>query len=165
MNPHLRSSERELLNAILRTDFVAFVQKVFSTVCPGQMFASNWHIEAIAYAALEAWKGDGKRLIITVPPRHLKSIIISVALPAFILGHDPTRRILCISYSQDLAVKHGNDCRAVLNSDWYQTLFPRTRIDPAKNTEGRVCDDSEGVSARDVDRRYLDRSRRKSRHH
>jgi predicted phage terminase large subunit-like protein len=144
MNAPLRSSQRELLNAILRTDFVAFIQKVFSTVCPGQMFAPNWHIEAMAHAALEAWRGDGKRLVIIIPPRHLKSIITSVALPAFILGHYPTRRILCISYSQDLAVKHGNDCRIVIKSDWYQELFPRTRIDPAKNTEGEFATTARG---------------------
>jgi hypothetical protein len=59
-------------------------------------------------------------------------------LPAFILGRDPTRRIICVSYSQGLAVKHANDCRAVMSSEWYRQLFPGTRVDPAKNTETEV---------------------------
>jgi hypothetical protein len=42
-----------------------------------------------------------------VPPRHLKSIIFSVALPTYLLGHDPTKRIACVSYSSKLAIKHG----------------------------------------------------------
>jgi predicted phage terminase large subunit-like protein len=140
----LPSDRQRVLDAILRADLVAFIQKVFGTVCPEQPFSPNWHIEAIAYSLLNAWNGQGNYLIVTVPPRHLKSIIASVALPAFILGHDPTRRIICVSYSQDLSVKHGNDCRAVVNSDWYQNLFPFTRIDPAKNTEAEFATTARG---------------------
>jgi predicted phage terminase large subunit-like protein len=69
-----------------------------------------------------------KRLIINMPPRSLKSIMASVSFPAFVLGHDPTRRIICVSYSGDLAKKHANDFRAVLESPWYKRLFPATRI-------------------------------------
>jgi hypothetical protein len=61
-----------------------------------------------------------------------------VALPALILGHNPTRRIICVSYSQELAVKHANDCRTVMSSEWYRQLFPNTKVDPAKNTETEV---------------------------
>jgi predicted phage terminase large subunit-like protein len=58
-----------------------------------------------------------------------------VALPAFLLGHDPTLKIICVSYSGDLAAKHASDFRAVVNSDWYKRVFPEMRISPAKNTE------------------------------
>jgi hypothetical protein len=75
------------------------------------------------------------RLIINIPPRHLKSICASVALPAFLLGHDPTRKVICVSYSDDLAVKFSNDCRAVMQAEWYKRTFPHTQIDRAKNTE------------------------------
>jgi hypothetical protein len=68
--------------------------------------------------------------------RHLKSIIFSVALTAFLLGLDPTLRIVCVSYSNVLAVKHANDFRAVVNSDWYRRIFSRTKISPEKDTEG-----------------------------
>jgi hypothetical protein len=66
--------------------------------------------------------GDIKRLIITVPPRSLKSSS-SVAFPAFVLGHDPTRRIICVSYAEGLARKHANGCRAIMRS----TLYNRYR--------------------------------------
>jgi hypothetical protein len=42
-----------------------------------------------------------QRLIVNIPPRHLKSICASVALPAFLLGHDPTRKVICVSYADD----------------------------------------------------------------
>ena len=89
---------------------------------------SNWHLEAIAYQLERVRRGEIKRLIINMPPRSLKSVTASVAFPAFVLGHDPTRRIICVSYSGDLAKKHANDFRAVLEARWYRELFPGTRI-------------------------------------
>jgi hypothetical protein len=49
-------------------------------------------------------RGKIRRLIINAPPRSLKSLITSIAFPAFVLGHDPNRRIIVISYSADLAI-------------------------------------------------------------
>ena len=62
----------------------------------------NWHIEAMTHALERVLRGQTKRLLITVPPRSLKSICASVALPAFALGQDPTQRIICVSYSEAL---------------------------------------------------------------
>ena len=100
------------LDTVLSQDFRAFVMKVFETVSPGDVFLANWHIDAMTYAAERVIEGKLKRLITTVPPRHLKSIIFSVALPAFLLGLDPTKRIICVSYSADLAVKHSTFARS-----------------------------------------------------
>jgi hypothetical protein len=72
---------------------------------------------------------DPGRLIVSLPPRHLKSHLASIALPAWCLGHDPSAQIICVSYAQDLADKLSRDCRALLASDWYQRLFP-TRLAP-----------------------------------
>jgi hypothetical protein len=110
------------------------VQKVFETVVPGARFSRNWSTEAVAHALERVVRGETTRLIVNIPPRHLKSICASVALPAFLLGHDPTR-VICVSYSGDLAVKFSNDCRAVMQAEWYKKTFPLTQIDRAKNTE------------------------------
>ena len=75
------------------------------------------------------------RLVITIPPRSLKSQICSVAFPAYVLGHDPTKRVIGVSYSQDLATKLSNDCREVISSPWYRQLFPQTKLSRLKNTE------------------------------
>src|SRR5262249_14213777 len=63
---------------------------------------------------------------------------------AFMLGQDPTKRIICVSYAVDLAVKHANDFRAVLNSTWYQRVFPGTRISRDKNTETETMTTARG---------------------
>jgi hypothetical protein len=132
------------LDVVLRRDLVGFVRKAFGTVSPGLSFIPNWHIEAICHELAKVVSGETNRLIITMPPRHLKSICASVALPAWVLGHDPTRRIISVSYAQDLAVKHGNDCRAVMSSDWYRRVFPGTEIDAAKNTETEIMTTKRG---------------------
>ena len=132
----MSANDRALLDVILRSNLPAFTQRCFQTVVPGQEFRSNWHIEAIAHELERCRHGETRRLIITLPPRNLKSVCASVAFPAFVLGHDPSTRIVCASYSQDLTAKHARDCRAVIESSWYRQLFPGTRIDPRKNAEG-----------------------------
>ena len=129
------TADPRIVSAILRNDFYSFIQAIFPTVSPGAAFQPSWHIEAIAFQLARVLRGEIKRLIITVPPRSLKSICASVAFPAFILGHDPQRKIICVSYSEALARKHANDCRAVMWSDFYRRVFPRTRISPRKDTE------------------------------
>lgn len=130
-----REDERAVVRAILRHDFVAFVERCFHTVSPGPSFLPNWHLEAIAYRLDQVVRGEIRRLIITLPPRSLKSICASVAFPAFVLGHNPSARLIAVSYSQDLTSKHARDCRLVMESGWYQQVFPGTRLDKRKNTE------------------------------
>jgi hypothetical protein len=126
------------VNAACRTDFVSFVRKSFHVLNPSAVFHMNWHICAIAYYLEQVWLGKIKRLIITVPPRSLKSIMCSVAFPAFVLGHDPSKRLIVASYSADLAIKHGNDFRTVVNSAQYHGIFPAMRISAMKNTQSEV---------------------------
>jgi len=90
------SSDPRLLRALLRQNFNAFVEKAFATLAPGQAFDPGWHLRAIGWQLERVRRGEITRLIINMPPRSLKSIMSSVAFPAFLLGHDPTRRIICV---------------------------------------------------------------------
>jgi hypothetical protein len=127
--------ERRLLELKLRNDLMTFIHRTFRTVASAQRYHHNWHLEAVAWHLEQCAKGVIKRLLITLPPRSLKSICASVAYPAWVLGHDPTARIICASYSENLAAKHSLDCRAVMESDWYRRIFPPARISREKNTE------------------------------
>jgi predicted phage terminase large subunit-like protein len=129
------AARRRYLDTMLTHDLSAFVRKVFETVSPGDAFLPNWHIDAMTFAAGSVIDGKVKRLITTVPPRHLKSIIFSVALPAFLLGQDPAKRIICVSYSNELATKHAIDFRAVISSAWYRRIFLRTAVSREKDTQ------------------------------
>jgi predicted phage terminase large subunit-like protein len=132
MSTKVRSS-RDPLEAILRRDLLAFTQRCFTHLHPGTVFHRNWHHEALSYELERVLAGENNRLIINVQPRSLKSLFGSIALPAFVLGRNPQRRILCASYSQDLAVKLGSDFRKIVEADWYRSAFrPKP---PVKNTE------------------------------
>jgi predicted phage terminase large subunit-like protein len=130
----MTSEDQMLLAAILREDFPSFVDRCVRTLNPGVPLLPNWHIDAMAYQLERVRKGEVTRLIINLPPRHLKSIMISVAFPAFLLGHDPGYRIFGISYGADLALKHSADFRAIVESPWYRRTFPRMRISRSLDT-------------------------------
>jgi len=115
--------------ALLRDDFASFAARAFRELNPRIPFAANWHFELMAGKLATVREGRIRRLIINVPPRHLKSHLASVAFPAWSLGHDPSMQILCVSYAQDLADKLSRDCRRIVASDWYRRLFP-TRLSP-----------------------------------
>src|SRR5258708_37063443 len=84
----------------------------------------GWHIEIIAAKLTAVRDGSIRRLVVNLPPRHLKSLLASIAFPAWCLGHDPSAQILCVSYAQDLADKLSRDCRHIVASDWYRRIFP-----------------------------------------
>jgi hypothetical protein len=99
MKPTITPSE---YRAVLRQDLCAFIERCLYELNPNTQFLWNWHIEEIA-AVLEACRrGEITRLIVNVPPRSLKSVAAN-AFVAFLLGHDPSAKIGCVSYGQDLA--------------------------------------------------------------
>lgn len=133
-----------LFDVILRSDFQAFVEKAFRVVYPHDMYVSGWHIRAVCWHLKQVLAGTMPRLIVNLPPRSLKSFIVSVAWPAFILGRDPSRRIICVSYSEDLAKDHARLFRFLVGSAFYRRLFPLTRVSASKNTETMVATTKNG---------------------
>src|SRR5467141_90051 len=109
---------------ILRSDLGYFAERCFCELNPQAAFLPNWHIEVIAAKLAAVREGKIRRLIINLPPRHLKSLMASIAFPAWCLGHDPSAQILCVSYAQDLADKLARDCRSIMMSPWYRQVFP-----------------------------------------
>ena len=120
------------LDALTRVDFQIFLERMFAELNPGIRYLDNFHIPIVA-ANLEAVRqGKKTRLVLTVPPRSLKSFITSVAFTAWCLGHDPTMKIIAASYVQDLAEDLSRDCRTIMQSELYRRLFPATRLNPSR---------------------------------
>ena len=138
------NDDTAVLHALFRHDLSSFIQKCFHTLAPAQRYQHNWHIDVIAWHLQACLAGDIRRLIITMPPRSLKSICASVAFTAWALGHDPTRRIIAASYSTDLSRKHALDNRTIMGCPWYKLIFPRTRLHPDKNTELEIMTTARG---------------------
>ena len=127
MSSQVVMSDREY-QAMLKLDFSSFVERTFYELNPEAVFRHGVYIDLVASALQKCLDGGVKRLIINLPPRGLKSHMVSVALVAFALGHDPTKKFICASYGQDLADKHARDCRTIMMSPMYRALFPQTVI-------------------------------------
>ena len=86
-------------DVITRLDFWVFVQRVFVELT-GESFEDNFHIQKLCAEVDRIRTSANVRLAVALPLRSLKSIIVSVALPAWLLGHDPGREIVCVSYAR-----------------------------------------------------------------
>jgi predicted phage terminase large subunit-like protein len=132
---HDQDFRQDALRAALRNELFYFICKTFTSIRQGEALKVNWHIEAIAWKLQQVAEGHVKRLIITVPPRSLKSVCASVALPAWFLGRDPSRQVACASYAEGLSVDLHNLCRKVIQEPWYARTFPALALNPRKNTD------------------------------
>ncbi|WP_164503862.1 phage terminase large subunit [Rickettsiales endosymbiont of Stachyamoeba lipophora] len=135
---------RKIYNHLLKNNFNGFFEKAFQEINPGKILEYNWHTEYIAKHLEEVTKGNIKRLIINLPPRYLKSQLVTVAWPAWILANDPTKRIICTSYSQKLSDKHSLDSKKLIECDWFKQIFPRTKISKEQNQKFKFMTTSRG---------------------
>lgn len=129
---------------ICRKDLAAFVEKTFKTITPGVSFCPNWHLDCMAEYLMACYRREIKRLIINVPPRSLKSVSCTVAFPAWVLGQDPSNKIISSSYSKHLSIKHSVDCRFMMESEWYKKCFPNTRIADDDNQKSKYVTTARG---------------------
>jgi predicted phage terminase large subunit-like protein len=136
----MATQDQILHDLILRDNFDAFLRRCLMTLNPGQPYLPNWHIAAIAHQLNRVRRGELTRLIINMPPRHLKSLTVSVAFPAFLLGLEPWRRIVALSYGSDLSLKHASDFRSVVESAWYGRAFHAMRISRSVENEVSTTD-------------------------
>ncbi|MCO5064999.1 MAG: phage terminase large subunit [Rhizobiaceae bacterium] len=126
--PHRR------LDALFRNNLAAFAEKAFVEFNQTN-FSYNWHIAAICHLLEQVEAGKIKRLLVTLPPRSLKSHLASVCFPAWLLGRDPSRKIICASYGDSLATDFSNGTRLLMKTAWYRRLFPDLKLDPRKDTQ------------------------------
>jgi predicted phage terminase large subunit-like protein len=124
-----RSAQREALRAYARNNFYGFYRLVFKTLAPEANFSPSPHFRVLARAFEKVATGESRRLLTAIPPRHGKSILASVALPAWILGRDPTSKMICASYGEQLSKDFSHRFRDLMWSHIYQAVFPAARID------------------------------------
>ena len=111
-------SPAKMTAAIYREDLLAFIHRSFLELNPADNFEYSWHLELIAQKLEDVAYGKCKRLIINVPPRHLKSHSASIAFPAWFLGHFPHQQVACVSYAQELADKLARHSRRLMQSEF-----------------------------------------------
>lgn len=102
-----------------------FTKAAWHVIEPGAELVWNWHLDAIC-AYLEAFaRGDIKRLIFNVSPGSMKSILVSVMLPAWMWTWDASKRTINMTNESGLAARDSRRMRDIIQSDWYQELWGR----------------------------------------
>ena len=137
-------TKNDAFGALLRTRLAPFIIKTFHTVAPGTVYLHNWHIDLIAEYLEACTRREIKRLIINIPPRYMKSIAVSVAWPAWLLGKNPSEQIVSASYAEMLALKHSVDCRLVIQSEWYRRIFPSVILAGDQNEKRKFVTTARG---------------------
>jgi predicted phage terminase large subunit-like protein len=114
-----------------RTSFMKFVRKVWPHFIEGP------HHKRMANAFERVARGECKRLIINMPPRHTKSEFASYLLPAWFLGNFPEKKIIQTSHTAELAVGFGRKVRNLVDSDAFSETFPGVGLQADSKAAGR----------------------------
>ena len=113
-----------MLRAVLREkaerSLSEFIVQAWAVIEPGTTFVDNWHIGLIAEHLQAINDGELRRLIINIPPRHMKSIETTICYPAWTWTKRPEKRFIKVSYSDALSRKHNILTRDIIQSPWYQ---------------------------------------------
>ena len=152
-----------LIEALYRTKFEFFVRFALGELRPNDAFLPNWHIDLLIDRMKRILANKATRLVVNMPPRHLKSIICSLALPAFLIGHDPTKQIVIIVGSDALAQEFHAKLVKLMGGKRYRSLFPHMRLRLSKRSVNlshggfiRVVTVGTGLSGRGADLIIID---------
>ena len=111
--------------------FMPFVHHVYEGFIEGR------HHRIIAEKLERIAKGELKRLIVNMPPRHSKSEFASYLMPAWFLGRNPKLKIIQATHNTELAVRFGRKVRDLMATDDYRTIFPDTHLKSDDKAAGR----------------------------
>jgi predicted phage terminase large subunit-like protein len=118
--------------------FREFVLQAWPVIEPSTPFVPGWHIDAIIEHLEAISYGHIRNLLINVPPRHMKSLLVSVLWPAWEWIRWPERRFLYSSYAAQLSIRDSVKCRRLIESPWYQERWgDRFALTGDQNTKGR----------------------------
>jgi predicted phage terminase large subunit-like protein len=122
-----------------------FVRQAWAVVEPSTPFVPGWHIDAIIEHLEAVTRGDIRQLLINVPPRHMKSLLVSVLWPAWEWTQHPERRWLYSSYAASLSIRDSVKCRTLIESRWYQRFWgDRYALASDQNTKTRFDNNRSG---------------------
>jgi predicted phage terminase large subunit-like protein len=110
--------------AARRTNLLLFAQTIFGVLRPGENLVAAPYLETLCCHLQEVAEGRDTRLLVTLPPRYLKSIMAAVIFPAWVLGRDPSLQIMVACYSDKLAKDHSLMFRRLVTSGIYRATFP-----------------------------------------
>jgi predicted phage terminase large subunit-like protein len=128
---------RRIVDGLCRRDFRSFAIRAFP-VLEGRLLELSPHIDIICRLLEKVYDGEVRRAVVCIPPRYLKTYLISIAYTAWLLGRNPKARIVCASYAASLAEKFSGDTLRLMRSPFYRRLFPATILDPKQQNKTEI---------------------------
>lgn len=122
-------TKAEQIKALYRSNFSAFLRFAFRELNPKTELVDTWHIDVLADYLERVAKGEITRLIINLPPRCLKSLAASIALPVWMHGRNPELKIMSIAGSRELAGDFERATEELLKSQRCRALFPHLKAE------------------------------------
>ena len=115
--------QEALLAREAERSLIAFVEQFWHVLEPDRIFMPNWHINLLCEHLQSITDGHNTRLLINLPPRYMKSLIVTVFWPTWEWIRHPTNRWIFASYAEALSAKHSLDRRTVIQSPLYQSRW------------------------------------------
>lgn len=138
----LKQQERRLL---AEQSLAEFTRQAWHVVEPESAYTHGWHIDAICEHLQAVTKLQIRNLLLNMPPRHMKSLEVSVFWPAWVWTFKPELRWLFSSYAESLSIRDSVKCRRVIQSPWYQAQFgSRFRLSADQNEKSKFTNDHTG---------------------
>ena len=113
---------KKALTKFVQDDFLTFARIALREL-DGTVVGNDAYLKVVATYLKRFADGRTKRLLINLPPRHLKTQLASVCLAAWIFAENPGAKIMVLAYSQDLAESITRSIRAIMNASWYKRAF------------------------------------------
>lgn len=123
-----------------QNSLLAFTEYTYPKFQPAE------HHKIICEALERVERGECKRLMVFAPPRHTKSELCSRRMPAWYLGRNPDRQLICVTYAQEFADDFGRDVRQIVASDEYQNVFTGVSLSPDSKSRNRWHTNQGGVA-------------------
>jgi len=133
-----RREQQQKAYQFARQNLFDYTELMFPEAVPSDRFLAVKHTKLLAHALTRVVHGDVRRLLIAIPPRFGKSLLASVMLPTWLLGHDPSYKIICASYAAELARDFAVQSRNIMQSQIYRALFPGTKFTSDGTALGRL---------------------------
>jgi len=131
LNLRLQKLEKLKSQEVCKERFIKFVKRVWPTFVDGR------HHVRMAAAFERVARGEVKRLIINMPPRHTKSEFASYLLPAWFLGKFPNKKVIQTAHTAELSVGFGRKVRNLVDQDVYKDIFPGVGLQADSKAAGR----------------------------
>lgn len=128
---------QNIVTRLCREDFRSFAIRAFHAL-KGQEMEVAPHISIICRLLEKVHQGDVRRALVCIPPRYLKTYLISIAYTAWLLGKNPRMQIICASYGAQLAEKFSGDTLRLMRTPFYRRVFPGTVLDPKNQSKTEI---------------------------